>query len=591
MKKVFFSLILIFTILLKLDTVSATPSSSEFFSKTGFTNNVKEGLLDGHDGLTARMAPYLRILRERGIPNCFECSLYLIRSTLNSDGNTQLIAADLAAKFSPDLPEAHIHYFLRLLKFSPMSFGRISKSLSDTLFTFFKFPPRDAFFYTVFNRISIGAVIFLIVFMIIMIFKYPSALTHRYMHLVGFSRFYAFSLLFAVAVSSVILVSNPLTWLIVLMTFVMFFSGVGLIREKIVLHSVMLVCILAEGAIILTGVGDTSTIDKNIAIINLKSVYSPTSVNIDDPAIDLPGGSFAKGALFYYEENFNRAGFYFKRELKDVQDRRIKASIENFLGLSLARQGNYRESAEHLKNAWESTKNFKIGYNLSRILYESGRSEEATVLEKYILENGGAITLSFPYIYYPEMYRMWRYVSSGKTGEAVELWVQFFLFIIFVIFTYIILLLVRMNYLKGIKLHKCLECGSVICSNCNPGSNTFVCVVCRLMKAKPELFRKGENRLYENAREGHFSRYSMFTTLFTFIAPGGGLIFSDKIIEGSIYLFIIVFSVAHICFGNSGVIYYIDPGSTGASTLAFGIVGGVIYLISILRGFFASRSL
>jgi tetratricopeptide (TPR) repeat protein len=591
MKKAFLLLVIVFSIIFQLKEIHASSKQNDFFSREGFVNDVKEGLLEDHEALTAKMAPYLKKLRERGIPNCFECSLHLIKSTLNSDSNTQLVASDLAAKFSPDLPEAHIHYFMRLIKFSPFSIAKMSKSLSDTFITFFMFPPRDAFFYSVLNRISIGCIIFLAAFLVIMLFKHWASLVHRYMHLVGFSRFYAFALLFAVIISSLILSTNELSWLVVLMTVVMFFSGVGVMREKIIMHFVLVVCVLTEGAIILTGVTGNAVVDKNSAMINLKSIYSPTSISLDDPEIEFSGGSFAKGAMFYYSENFNRAAFYFKRELKSVTDKKIKASVDNFLGLSLARQGNYEEAREHLKSAYESTENFKIGYNLSRILYESGKAQEATVLEKHILENGGAITLSFPYIYYPEMYRMWRYLTSGKTGEALELWVQFFLYILFVIFSYIVLLMVRMNYLKGIKLHRCLECGSVICSSCNPGSNAYVCVVCRLMKAKAELFKKGESTIYEKKREGYFNRYSLFTMLFTFFLPGGGLIFSDKVVEGSIYLSIIVFFVTYLFFGASGVIYYIDPGSTGATTLILGIIAGIAYLFSVVRGFFASRSL
>jgi hypothetical protein len=157
--------------------------------------------------------------------------------------------------------------------------------------------------------------------------------------------------------------------------------------------------------------------------------------------------------------------------------------------------------------------------------------------------------------------------------------------------TYIVLLMVRMNYLGNIKLDKCLECGAVICSSCNPGSNTYSCVVCRLMKAKPELFKKGENLIYENQRNGYFAKYSMFTTIFTFITPGGGLIFSDRVVEGSTYLFIILFLLTQICQSDLGMVYNINPGSTNVVLLVFGIIAGLIYLLSVLRGFFASRNM
>ncbi|HDT11267.1 MAG TPA: hypothetical protein ENN58_00865, partial [bacterium] len=278
MKRLFLSLLVGIFIVLTTNNISASGKTDDFFIKESFVKNVQEALLEDHKALTARMSHFIKVIRDKNIPNCFECSLYLIRETLNSDGETQLVAADLAVKFSPDLPEGHLHLLMRLLKFSPLSGGRILKSTQGTLKTFFHFPPRDAFFYSILSRISKGCIIFLLIFFLLVFFKYPSALIHRYMHLVGFSRFYAFALLLAVGAASVVFVTNEFSWIIVLMTGTMFFSGVAVIREKIVMHTVLIVCLFAEAVMILTGVNESFSVDKETALRNFKAVYSPASI-------------------------------------------------------------------------------------------------------------------------------------------------------------------------------------------------------------------------------------------------------------------------------------------------------------------------
>ncbi len=590
MKKTFLIVVLLVAVnFILTQDVAASVKTESFFDREGFVKSVNEAYLLDHNALPEKVAPFLKVFRAKGIPNCFECSLYLIRTSLEKTGPMQLVAADLAVKLSPDLPEAHLHYFLRLIKFSPQSMRRISKAFSDTLVTFYNFPPRNAFFYSILNRISKSCIIFLIVLFIILFFKYPSAVAHRYMHLVGFSRFYAATLLVVMTVSSVVLILNQLSWLIVLLTFTIFFSGVSVVREKIILNTVFFICVAAEAAIILTGAEHPMIVDKEVAMSNLKGIYSPSSTLFENTDINAPGGSMARGVMFYYAGNYNRAAFYLKRELNTVSDKKIKASLDNFLGLSFARQGNLKEASEHLRRSYEETGNFNIGYNLSRVLYEGGRAGDAASLERHILENAGTISLRFPYHYYPEMYRTWRYVTTGKTGESLEIWIKFFLFCFAIILLYMVLLVVRFNYLRKIRLHKCLECGSIICSSCNPGANTTVCVVCRLIKAKPDLFKRGETEIYESKRNGYFARYSLFTTIFTFIAPGGGLIFSDRILEGSVYLFTIVFLLTQIFQSEWGTVYNISPDGSDAGIILSGIFLGLIYLVSILRGFYASR--
>lgn len=587
--RIFFSFTFFFFIFLNVQHICAENSEHSFIDGRRFTKDVKDALISGEESmLLEKTAMYLKEKEISHIPNCFECSLFLIRSTIDSSSAVQLVAADLAVKFSPDLPEARLHFISRLIKFAPFKTARILSETKEMIKAFFCFPPRDAFFYSVLNTILKACLVFIFIYFLIIGLKYPSLIIHRYMHLAGHSKFYAVSLALVVALSSWILVQNEHNLFLVIMTFLVFLTGVSVLREKIILYAVFIIALLAHGGIILTGASEDSSIDRKTAMNNLYAVYSPSSADIGKIGLSAPGGQMARGFIHFYKDEHEKAVFHLKKELGIISDGKIKTSIHNILGLSLAALGNYKEAVSYLKTAYDESGNIHIGYNLAKTMYEGGMTEDATNFEKQLLETAGAVTLSYPHIEYPGMFRAWRYVSSGKTGDRFENWVRFFLFILSALFFYMMLLLVRMNYIKGISLSRCLECGIVMCSKCNAGGQ-HVCVVCKLMKADPEVFLKGEKEKYEVRRNRFFARHSVYTSIFNFMCPGGGLIFSNKVLEGSAYLFITVFLSILIVNRNTGLVFNINTGDSGTMTFILTALIAVIYLISIVRGFFVSR--
>ncbi|HPA57195.1 MAG TPA: tetratricopeptide repeat protein [bacterium] len=587
--RIFFSFTFFFFIFLNVQHICAENSEHSFIDGRRFTKDVKDALISGEESmLLEKTAMYLKEKEISHIPNCFECSLFLIRSTIDSSSAVQLVAADLAVKFSPDLPEARLHFISRLIKFAPFKTARILSETREMIKAFFCFPPRDAFFYSVLNTILKACLVFIFIYFLIIGLKYPSLIIHRYMHLAGHSKFYAVSLALVVALSSWILVQNEHNLFLVIMTFLVFLTGVSVLREKIILYAVFIIALLAHGGIILTGASEDPSIDRKTAMNNLYAVYSPSSSDIGKIELSAPGGQMARGFIHFYKDEHEKAVFHLKKELGIISDGKIKTSIHNILGLSLAALGNYKEAVSYLKTAYDESGNIHIGYNLAKTMYEGGMTEDATNFEKQLLETAGAVTLSYPHIEYTGMFRAWRYVSSGKTGDRFENWVRFFLFILSALFFYMMLLLVQMNYIKGISLSRCLECGIVMCSKCNAGGQ-HVCVVCKLMKADPEVFLKGEKEKYEVRRNRFFARHSVYTSIFNFMCPGGGLIFSNKVLEGSAYLFITVFLSILIVNRNTGLVFNINTGDSGTMTFILTALIAVIYLISIVRGFFVSR--
>jgi|GEM_PF-948993 len=572
-----------------LPALSADDTRELFIDREIFVEDVNEALLHEENGyIFEKIAPFLKEQRSIGSPNCFECSLFLIKVSLKASGDKQLIYADLATKISPDLPEAHLHYLSRLIRFTPYKLKNISREIKLTVTTFFNFPPRDAFFYSLLKHFSLGCLIFILVYFFILSIKYWALIIHRYQHLVGHSLFYGFSLIFVISVGAWILVSSGTSWLLVLLTFLVFISGSVLMREKVVLYGVFLFLMFSEGCIILTSANMDAEIDNRTAINHLNAIYSPSSSNLNRIDSTNPGGSLAKGYLFYYLGNYKRAVFHFKKALSNIKQGEIRTSIENVVGLSFAKLGNYGKASAYLKKAYEYDGDARIGYNFSKILYEGGMTERATVLETALLEKGEATTYVFPYYKLPPMYKVWRFVSSGSTEDRFENWIRFVVFILGNLFFYILLLLIRINYLKGLTLARCMECGKVMCSKCNAGGK-HVCAICRLMKAGPEIFKKGEREKYIKYRERYFARHSIIATIFNILIPGGGLIFVNHITEGSFYLFTTIFISTQFFMGNTGLIYNIRVGNSSiALFFAFAAVM-IVYLISIVRGFLAVR--
>jgi len=572
-----------------LPSLNADDTRELFIDREIFVEDVNEALLhEENDYIFEKIAPFLKEQRSIGSPNCFECSLFLIKASLKASGDKQLIYADLATKISPDLPEAHLHYLSRLLRFTPHKLNNISREIQLTFKTFFNFPPRDAFFYSLLKHFSLGCLIFILVYFFILVVKYWALIVHRYQHLVGHSLFYGLSLLFVIGVGAWILVSSGTNWLLVLLTFLVFISGSVLMREKIVLYLVFLFLMLSEGGIILTGANMDAEVDNRTAINHLNAIYSPSSSNLNKIDSTKPGGSMAKGYLFYYLGNYKRVVFHFKKALSDIKQGEIRASVENVVGLSFAKLGNYQKASAYLKKAYEYDGDPRTGYNFSKILYEGGMTERATALEGALLEKGEATTYVFPYYRLPPMYKVWRFVSSGSTQDRFENWIRFVVFILGNLFFYILLLLTRINYLKGLTLARCMECGTVMCSKCNAGGK-HVCAVCRLMKADPEIFKRGEREKYIKYREHYFARHSIITAIFNILIPGGGLIFANRITEGSFYLFTTIFISTQFFMGKTSLIYNIRTGNSGV-VLFFAVAAVmIVYLISIVRGFLVVR--
>ena len=567
--------------------LSAETLYSAYLNRNEFISDINDALTsESADVLIKASTIYLTKMHEANVPNCFSCSLYLIKITENADPEMQLAAADLAVKFSNDLPEAHHHYFARLVRFAPLRISKITTQLLATIQTSWNFIFRDSVVFLMVKSLSKICLIFFVLFIAVMSLKYTTMVVHKYKHLVGFSRFYAVSFIITFLTAAWIVSGNFHNIIFIVIPFLLFFGDLGTPSEKLVLHITVFLFILSEAFSMLSEKDAESQYDKNTAYNHLVSVISPETLPENNIDMAQPGAYMAKGFIFLYNHNFSRASFNFKKELAAVEAPEIKTMLLNALGVALASNGKHKEAIPYLKEAYEKTGDKRIGYNLAKILDEDGYAQESARLENEILASASSEIFSYPYLHYAGFSTLWKYLCYGNKGYGSKNKTGAFLYIIASILFYFFIVLVKYGYLDSLKISRCPECGAVLCSKCMIES-CDVCAVCKLMKADYTLFKRGEREIYENRRENFFKRRSLFMNIITFLLPGGGLIFIDRVAEGIVYLAVPLTVTLIYIFNTMGLV--VDSSDGTMIKTAIISMDLLFYFLSVIRALFAAR--
>ena len=329
-----------------------------------------------------------------------------------------------------------------------------------------------------------------------------------------------------------------------------------------------------------------SLYNQDIAYNHLLAVISPDLLPEENIDLSQPGAYMAKGFIFLYNGNFSRAAFNLKKELSSVKIPEIKTMLSNALGVTLASNGKHKEAIPYLREAYENSGDPKIGYNLSKVLDETGFKEESTKLEKQLIYSASPESFSYPSLYIPDTSEIWRYLCYENDASSNINKVNSAVYIIMALFFYIFIILLKYTYLGSFKLSRCLECGNIMCSKCNVGGND-VCAVCKLMKADYTLFKRGEREIYEARRENFFRRRSIIMNILTFTIPGGGLLFIDKTFEGALYL-AVPLTITLVYFMNTmGLV--VDKSDSLLMKIIIISADLFIYCVSVIRALFAVR--
>jgi len=583
MKKIFF----IFLFFLFLFSLSAETLHIDAFSNKDFVSDINSALISESPEILVKAAsPYLSKIHELNIPNCFGCSLYLIKMTENADPAMQLAAADLAVKFSDDLPEIHHHYLVRLFHFAPGRPDKIISHFFKTADRSLRFAFADSVIYLFIGKLSAICLIFFIIFIAVMFLKYTGLVVHKYRHIAGFSKFYGVGILVTFFVSMWLVGVNFNNMVFLLIPFLLFFGDLGTRSEKAALHITILIFILTSAVSMTAEKNKTSLYNQDIAYNHLLAVISPDMLPEENIDLSQPGAYMAKGFIFLYNGNFSRAAFNLKKELSSVKIPEIKTMLSNALGVALASNGNHKEALHYLKEAYESSGNPKIGYNLSKVLDETGFKEESAGLEKKLIYSASSESFNYPSLYFSNASEIWRYLCYENDASSNRNKINSIVYIISAFLFYLFIVLLKYSYLGSFKLSRCLECGNIMCSKCNVGGND-VCAVCKLMKADYTLFKRGEREIYEARRENFFRRRSIIMNILTFTIPGGGLLFIDKTLEGAVCL-AVPLTVTLVYFMNTmGLV--VDKADGLMMKIIIISVDLFVYCISVIRALFSVR--
>ena len=583
MKKMFSFIVFVFLFSL---TISAETLHSIHLDESEFVADINSALPSESAEVLIKVSTiYLTKMHEANIPNCFACSLYLIKMTESADPTLQLAAADLAVKFSKDLPEAHYQYFLRLIHFMPLHFNKVVTQFFVLVKTSLCFIFRDSISFLLLKSLSKICLVFFALFILLMSLKYPEIIAHKYKHLVGFSRFYAIAFAITFSASAWIISADFHYIIFVIIPFLIFFGDLGTRSENAVLHLIVVLFLLSDAFSMLSEKDTNPKYNQDVAYNHLLAVISPEMLPDDNIDMEQPGAYMAKGFLFLYNHNFSRAAFHLKKELDAVEIPEIRTMLLNAIGVALASNGKHKEAIPYLKEAYAATDDNRIGYNLMKILYEDRSFTESETLERKILSSDSLQVFPYPYLYFADFAEIWKYLCYGNVGYGNKNKTTYLLYIAFSMFFYLFIILIKHGYLHSLKITRCPECGSVLCSKCTPGGGD-VCAVCKLMKADYTLFKHGEREIYEFKRESFFKRRSFFMNIITFLLPGGGLIFADKVVEGSIYLFIPLTITLVYYFNSMGSIIDSDGNTTKIAMISVVLL---FYFISVIRALFADR--
>lgn len=583
MKKIF-PLFLFFFLLFPL---SAETLRLDTFSNKKFISDINNAILsESPETLVKAATPYISKMKASSIPNCFGCSLYLIKTTEDAAPEMQLAAADLAIKFSNDLPEIHHHYLVRLIHFAPTRIDKIIYHFFKAWDRSMNFAFADSVIFLFIGKLSAICLIFFVTFIGIMFLKYTGLVIHKFKHLVGFSKFYAIGLAITFFTSVWLVSDNFNNMIYILIPFLLFFGDIGTRKERVSLYITVLLFMMTSAVSMTAEKSRPSLYDQDVAYKHLLSVISPDLASEENIDLSQPGGHMAKGFIFLYNGNFNRAAFNLKKELSSTEDPEMKIVLSNALGVALTSNGNHKEAVEYLKDAYERSGDPKIGFNLAKVLYEDERKEESKKLEKQLLYSDSSESFSFPYIYTSDASKIWRYLCYGNGTISNRNKINSLIYIISAVLFYFFVILIKYFYLGNPEISRCLECGNIMCSKCNAGGND-VCAVCKLMKADYTLFKRGEREIYETRRENFFRRRSIIMNILTFLVPGGGLLFIDKTVEGAVYL-AVPLTVTLVYFMNTMGLVVDEADGTVMKTIIFSI-DLFIYCVSVIRALFAVR--
>lgn len=511
---------------------AAESAAAPLFTTEFFKARTQAGLAEMDDTTLIRnLTDLYGKARTLNYPNCFECSLWLIRQAPDTVSSKQLILAEYAVRFSPDLPEAHLNRFNSLVLNRPGDIGLMVSSLVKYAETSLRTPARDAFLGALCRLAMLFSAALYLMMMAVMTLKYGRSLAHLYSHIGSFSLFHMV-LGAVVLLSGVVLAFKGIIgpeFFFILWLF--FCYRIMRYRELAVLISLLALYLAASIWLALIAHATPPVRSGDLALY--RAVYDPPYAEKITASGDEPAAFFALGMQQLYADHYAKADALFDKYAAQVRDTRRSALLYNLRGVCASERGAREAAQKAYAEAIKLDERPEYLFNLSRALYSAGSIREAEELEMRSIAIAGRSNFDYPVVVLPRPYDFFREASAfaPPTGLLHDPLVRRV--------TAIFLLLLMSGFLWNfggarIAIARCAECGDIICEECG-GTDDEVCLTCRVLKAGKKLVATEEQRAHVRRREKWSAHRRVTSITVSLFAPGAGQIYSDRIIEG-IYL-------------------------------------------------------
>ncbi len=546
-----------------------------------FKRLVEEAKVDSNDRfLLSSLSLFVQDMHKAHIPNCVNCSLYLMQSFEKDSVSRRLIAARYAVALSPDFPDPYFNRFYRHLVYAPFDISAHWGHLQEAISVFNKSPMSLAL-YGQLSSFALSVLYALaLLLLLVLIVKYYRAVIHLIRHITGFSRFYMVMLVIVVVAGVYHVVSSGASPLFMMMPFALLVLIPALIRERVVL--ITTIVLIALVSLWRFSISNAKVFDYDSDVVKMMiNLYDPLVKEKVTSKSNSPLRLYLKGMDFFYEGSSSQALYYLKRAVKKCSNKQVTASIYNAIALLEFEQGSVVQAIESEREAWNLSRDKGIGHNFVRLLFEGDKAQEATHLEQQLPSKE---TVLFPSIYLPPSRQFLALISQGvdadlrdnRYHEAVPFAVSFFLVLV-------LLIVVKRMFIGPISVSLCPECGSVVCSECSPDGAADVCAVCQAVKQHRALISVKELKQHEFRLERIAKRRTGLSILGMLLIPGAGLIGKDHVIEGFFYLAgVLLFVVVGIKL-DSMVMFSISALSGSAFYIVFFGMAFLIFLLSIIR--------
>lgn len=505
------------------------------FTAELFKKQVETGLGEEDDArLVRNLTDLYGKFRTLNYPNCFECSLWLVNGIAETTPSKRLILAEYATLFAPDLPESHLNRFLAVLDLRPGDIGLMVHSLGRYLKATLDTAARDPFIAAICSVVKLFSSVLFLLLMIVMVGKYGRLLAHLYAHIGSFSLFHMVIATVIVLSGVVLAVKGVIGLELFFILWLFLCYRIMRYRELAILILSLVLYLVAD--IWLDQIVHTTPPERTAAADLYGAVYNPPFASrTAGEGSSASAALFTRGMREFYRGRFAAADALFGSAQEQERSITRLALLFNLRGVCASERGDHAGARKLYTEAVKMEERPAYLFNLSRAFFALGEIKEAEQIEMRAIAQAERASFTYPVVVLPSPYAFHREVqalftpvsSDWRSDPLVRRSVGLLLLLLIAFFWGGI-------GVPGISLRHCIECGGIICEECG-GTDDEVCITCRVVKAGKKLVSSDEIKRHTRRRERWAGLQRALAVAIAVPAPGAGLLYNDRIIEGTLY--------------------------------------------------------